>query len=304
MKVLVTSGGGAKGAFSVGALQYLIEDAEVGRFDMISGTSTGSLIAAMIAANKLEVLTDVYLNTINDDILKPLNIIESIQMNRCYIYDTDPLLKQINTYVDNSAYNTIMQSNTLVCFNSVSLQTGKHTIFCTRPILSDWHYDQVLINSRNLMINGMLGSSNQAVFMNPVKVGDYSYVDGGNKEVIPTRAVVSNLTNESEHEIYVLSNNPHELIVLNRQFTNILDVMMRSITIFIQEVRENDLEVLTTYKKISPTRIKIYYICPDEELDPDFPTGLRFDKVRMQKWMRMGKSKAKKIVTKNPDGNL
>ncbi|MEP6676071.1 MAG: patatin-like phospholipase family protein [Ferruginibacter sp.] len=304
MKVLITSGGGAKGAFSVGALQYLLSDGGIAAFDLISGTSTGSLIAGMVGAGKVDTLLDVYLNTTNADVLKPVNLIDSLTQGKPFIFDTEPLMKQISTFMDAAAFKKIMKSNTTLCFNSVCLQTGRLSVFSTKPVMPDRHYDQFVIDDRDTLINAMLGSSNQAVFMNPVNINNQQFVDGGNKEVIPTRVVVNNLVKNEDHDIYILSNNPNDLVQIDKTFGDILSVLMRSISIFIQEVRENDLEVLATFKKISPSHVRIFYICPDDELDLDFPTGLRFDNVRMQKWVTMGKRKAKKVLGDFPQGNL
>jgi predicted acylesterase/phospholipase RssA len=46
MKALVISGGGSKGAFAVGVLKYLFQE-KGHEYDIISGTSTGALIAPL-----------------------------------------------------------------------------------------------------------------------------------------------------------------------------------------------------------------------------------------------------------------
>src|SRR5699024_10752717 len=69
---LVLSGGGFKGAFQVGALEYLlynpilIEDEviDIDHFDVISGVSVGSLNGAFIATQQLETLKDIWFNHI------------------------------------------------------------------------------------------------------------------------------------------------------------------------------------------------------------------------------------------------
>lgn len=155
-----------------------------------------------------------------------------------------------------------------------------------------------------MMIDGLMGSSNQAAFMKPVEIGGKQYVDGGNREVIPTRVVVNNISTEEDHEIYVLSNNPHELVTINKTFTNILEVLFRAITMFIQEVRENDLETLVGFRLASSGNVRIFYIYPEEELDRQFPTGLRFDPFRMRTWMEEGKQRAETILNQFPNGNL
>lgn len=305
MNVLITSGGGAKGAFSVGALEHILHKGPVTHFDFISGTSTGSLIAGMVAANKIGELIDIYMNTNDGDILAPVNLVEVVtSKNKPFIFDTEPLMKQIETFMDEEAFNHIMQSSTNVCFNSVCLQTGKLSVFSTKPINDDRHYDKFLIQNRDELVKAMLASSNQAVFMNPVNIGGKQFVDGGNKEVVPTRVVVNNLGSDSDHDIYILSNNPDELVVMEKTYTSILDVLMRAIAIFIQEVRENDLEVVAMFKKLAASKVRIFYICPDRELDKDFPTGLRFNKSLMEAWIARGQTRAKQILKDFPNGNL
>ena len=313
MRALITSGGGAKGAFSVGVLRYLKEQQNINHYDIISGTSTGALIASIAAIGRCDTLATIYLNTTNADVLKPENLVDSITSKKPFIYRTDPLLKQIQQNIDPVTYDAIMNSSTTLCFNSVSLQSGRVTVFATKDsVARSSHYDTKIINSREMFINALLASSNQAVFMNPIRIGDDDYVDGGNREVIPTRVVVENLNTREDHEIFIISNNPTNLLSLSgKRFESILDVLIRAISMFVQEVRENDLEAMAKYKtfydltKQNPNlKIKIYYFCPDFDLDPEFSTGLRFEKGRMLEWMAVGRRKADEIFDLNPDGNF
>jgi len=305
MKILVTSGGGAKGAFSVGILKYLKEERNINHFDLISGTSTGALIASLASVGKIDQLVNVYLNTNNADILKPQNLINSLTQGKPYVYDTEPLFRQIDQHVDVTTYTAIMNSNTNLCLNAISLQSGKLTVFSTKPLVPANSYLTRLVDSREVLLKALLASSNQAVFMNPVKIGNDDYVDGGNREVIPTRVVVNNIDGDQDHEIYVLSNNPNELVTMpNHQFSNLLEVLMRAIMMFVQEVRENDLELLSKFKIISNGNIRIFYLCPPSELDRQFPTGLRFDPGLMMQWMAMGRDVAERVIETTPMGNF
>jgi predicted acylesterase/phospholipase RssA len=305
MKVLITSGGGAKGAFSVGALRYLNEVHGLKKFDFISGTSTGALIATLATIGKIDTLVDVYRNTENSDVLKPQNLLDSIQQNRPFIYDTHPLMLQIREHVDAAAFAAIRDSPTTLCLNAISLQTGKLTIFSNKELIADVHYDNKLVSDREMLINAMLGSSNQAVFLNPVQIGNQQYVDGGNREVVPTRAVVANLDEEQDHEIYVLSNNPNDLVTTpGITYNNILDVLTRAISIFIQEIRESDMESLANFKERANGEVKVFHINPGEELDREFSTGLRFDRARMDGWLELGREKAREIIESHPNGNF
>ena len=305
MRVLITSGGGAKGAFSVGALKYLNEKKGIKTFDLISGTSTGALIAAMATVGKIDTLVDVYRNTQNGDVLDPENVLVNIQKKRPFIYDTHPLMRQIEQHIDAATFNDIMNSATKLCLNAISLQTGVVTIFSNKVINFDAHYDHVLINSRQMLINALLGSSNQAVFLNPISINGQQYVDGGNREVVPTRVVVANLDEAEDHEVYVLSNNPVDLVEYpGKEYTGILDVLIRAISIFIQEIRESDMETLANFKELASGMMKIYYISPNEELDREFTTGLRFDFALMEAWLQEGFEKAEEVMTTRPNGNF
>jgi predicted acylesterase/phospholipase RssA len=307
MRVLITSGGGAKGAFSVGVLNYLKNEKNITHFDIISGTSTGALIASLAAVGKIDELKEVYLNTTNGNILEPLNLFDTVISGNNYIYSTHPLFEQISQHISNSTFNDIMNSGTTLCLNSVSLQTGRITVFTTGNILPSNHYETKMITTRSQLINALLASSNQAVFMDPIRIDGESYVDGGNREVIPTRAVCSNLDLNEEHEIYMLSNNPHELArATDAKLNGVLKVLMRSISMFIQEVRENDLELMAKFKLLAsqPRKVKIFYLCPNGELDRDFPTGLRFDRGLMLQWMLEGEQLAAEIIETTDEGNF
>jgi NTE family protein len=69
---LVLSGGGFKGAFQVGALEYIFsnpisidgEKVEIKRFDIVSGVSVGSLNGAMIATNQFDELRHLWFEKI------------------------------------------------------------------------------------------------------------------------------------------------------------------------------------------------------------------------------------------------
>lgn len=312
MRVLITSGGGAKGAFSVGVLRYLKEKQHIENFDFISGTSTGALIASIASIGRFDKLAEIYLGTTNAGVLGPQNLIDSIANGDRFIFNTDPLRDQIEHNIDKATFDEIMASNTTLCFNAVSLQTGRVTVFATKEINRSAHYDTKIITDHPMFINALLGSSNQAVFLNPIRIGNDDYVDGGNRETVPTRVVVENLNTQEGHEIFILSNNPNEILkIKDDKLKNILDVLLRAIVMFIQEVRENDLEVMAKYKtfydlnKASPNqKIKIYYFCPDDDLDPEFPTGLRFEKGRMMQMMATGRRIADEIFQTSPDGNF
>ncbi|MEX0274612.1 MAG: patatin-like phospholipase family protein [Flavobacteriaceae bacterium] len=72
---LVLSGGGFKGAFQVGALNYILNNTlqiggnptRIEKFDIVTGVSVGSLNGAMIATGQLEKLNELWFERIAND---------------------------------------------------------------------------------------------------------------------------------------------------------------------------------------------------------------------------------------------
>jgi NTE family protein len=300
-RALITSGGGAKGAFTVGALNALA-DMGINHYDIISGTSTGALLSALSVLGRFSDLQTIYLSVNNDDILKKQNIVDNILNNRPFVYDTDPLLGMINHHITDEVFDEIMASPTLLCLTAISLQTGKITVFSTKNIPSTAMYSVSVITTREQLVDALLASSSQAGFLKPVSIETVNdrgqtvveqFVDGGNRDVIPSRVV----TDLAPDEIYVLSNNPSTLFPGDEDYsqTSVINVILRAISIFIQDVRENDLAVLEEYKE--RTNAKVFRIEPRHDLDPAHPTGLNFNRTIMTVWMGQGRSKANEVVT-------
>jgi NTE family protein len=291
---LVTSGGGAKGAFTVGVLRHLFNTG-MGNFDIISGTSTGALLATFACIRDINTLVDVYTSVENDDILTKQNFVNNLRNKRPFIFDSEPLNALIHQKITDAVFQQIMNTNTILCFTAISLQSGKTTIFSTKNIPASPQYEKKLITSRDMFIKALLGSSNQAGFLPPITIDNEQYVDGGNREVLPT-TIIPVLRPD---RIIAVSNNPRKIERISAPYDDILKVLFRAISIFIQEVRENDMKVLDMYK--NQTGADYLIIEPDRDLDPEYPTGLRFDQRAMAAMITKGEITAELILSQNPD---
>jgi NTE family protein len=300
-RALITSGGGAKGAFTVGALNALF-GLGVTKYDIISGTSTGALIAALSVLGDFLKLERIYLSVNNDDILKKDNIVNNFLANKPFLYDTSPLLEMIETNITDDAFQKIMNSPTTLCLTAISLQTGIPTVFCTKNIPPTADYKVFKITTRKQLVDALLASSSQAGFLKPVSIQTgvnamglpvfEQFVDGGNREVIPSRVVVD----LNPDQVFVISNNPFVLFPGDEDYSSssVINVIMRAISIFVQDVRENDIGRLNEYK--ARTGAQVFRIEPDEDLDPAHPTGLNFSADSMTVWMGQGRQKAQAVV--------
>jgi predicted acylesterase/phospholipase RssA len=287
-KALITSGGGAKGSFTIGAL-LAMRRRGIHQFDMISGTSTGSFIAALVAAGELDALQRQYLSVGPNDILTMQNLIANLVAGRPFIFDTLPLQDLIHQHISPDVFNRIMSPTApLLCITAVSLQSGMATIFSNRelPAPPDKLYKVRKFQDRDEMMKALLASGSQGGFTPPVTIGSEQFIDGGHRDVIPARIVVD----QQVDTVFVLTNNPEKQFTTQVQYTNILKVLLRVIAIFVQDVRENDLRTLTEFLASRGKRPVI--IAPEQDLDEENPTGLRFNPGSMLAWMSEGGRRA------------
>ena len=289
-KALITGGGGAKGAFSVGALLALKKRGSF-PFDIISGTSTGAFIATLAAAGDLETLRQQYLNVGPNDILAKQNIVANVINGKAFLFDTYPLVQLTRQHITPSVFETIMMSAApTLCITAVSLQTGQATVFSNKELEPHDQYNVKKFTDHEMLVNALVASGSQAGFTPPVIIEGEQFVDGGHRDVIPTRIVVD----LAADDVIVLNNNPSVYEKPSRHYNDLLSVVLRVVSIFLQDVRENDVKLLDDYLGSRGKRAIV--IEPESDLDEENPTGLRFNPPLMATWMVLGEIQANKIL--------
>ncbi len=139
MKIgLALSGGGAKGAAHIGVLQALKE--EDIKIDYISGTSSGSIIAALYAVgyNPFHILSifNTYCKHIADyDKMLPFKLMNTIftgKISICGLAKGDKLESIINMYMKNKGIIDISQVPMPLAIPTVDLKTGEVIYFISK----------------------------------------------------------------------------------------------------------------------------------------------------------------------------
>lgn len=126
---LVLSGGGAKGAFQVGALEvFFDQDYE---FDVISGVSVGALNGAMIATRQFSELQQLWQSIRKSDILRSRPIAGVIKQFVLYkmgisspprgVHDHKPLKRLLSSYLMGKKVHTPFH------FGFVTLENGNYS---------------------------------------------------------------------------------------------------------------------------------------------------------------------------------
>jgi predicted acylesterase/phospholipase RssA len=172
---LVVSGGGAKGAFAVGAIDHLIDILNV-RFGMVAGTSTGSLIAPYVAAGDDDYLDHDYLTLKTEHFVWRRNGI-SLFTHKA-LNDTAPFRQVLREFMTAARVARIL-NHTAVDFittiiATVSLQSGRIYYFHTGAPGSitppDPNSEVARIADRDQLLRVMEASSAMPVFMRPVDI--------------------------------------------------------------------------------------------------------------------------------------
>ncbi|MBS3905554.1 MAG: patatin-like phospholipase family protein [Syntrophaceae bacterium] len=312
-RALVLSGGGAKGAFTAGVVKYLMVELGL-NFDLVVGTSTGALIAPLVASQDIANLIHFYENVQQQDILtdRPdlLAFLFSDALN-----DTKPLERLITKFFgDRKRYQKLLQSSTEMFVTVVNMQTG------------EIEYGNQHQDSKPILLKKILASACVPVMMPPVKIGRYQYVDGGVKEIAPFGKAIDE---GATHIISViLSPDAGHREPVRKEFTSSMEILKRTLALLTDEIVDNDLKIAMVYSEairyldhikanakeklgLPDSQIRklftgienpfqgkrvvgITTIRPDEEL---MESSLNFDPDKMREMVDKGYKKAKEVVS-------
>lgn len=207
-RLLVVSGGGARGAWGAGLANYL--DSTGKRYAHIVGTSTGSLMAPLILLRKFSELNQAYTTTTQKKIfnINPFKADGSIRLlnalcriNKPSLGTTDNLRTLIRTFVSPADYAQIRTSQGLDF--TVSLVNFRTLEPAYQSASQNADYEQ--------MVNWIWASANEPVFMSPYRKTNAEgtedfWVDGGVRNPIPIRQGLQIAVDKGYTDIDVIVN--------------------------------------------------------------------------------------------------
>jgi NTE family protein len=323
---LALSGGGSKGAFTVGVLQVIDQLLDPMPYPVISGTSTGSLVGTLLATGQFARLVEIYSTVQTKNIINPRyafvgdlfgaagTLVATALLGGRALYDQSALAATIAANVDFQRILTLAERTRLI-YSTVDLQSGKLVTFNNRD------------HSARQLADGLLASTSIPVLMNPVSIRSAgktsAYIDGGVREFLPLRAVFDSGI-ELDH-IIAISTAPLEPKHKPSAFNKLLQIFGRTIDLLNSEVARNDYFGALHYNALlrlvenaeanglsraqilrgipQPIRrrltgkrsIPVTFIGPNRHIEMN---ALEFDPATMRQVMNDGVKVAKRIVPK------
>lgn len=286
---LVLSGGGAKGAFQVGAEKYARE-VKGYKWSVIAGVSVGALNGAMLAMEKYERLLEVW-NTISDDQVYTggfniLSVIKLLLGARSF-YGNEPLQRMLNKEFEPERINADLR------VGAVSLITGEYVEFRG----DDPNLEQAV-----------LASTVMPIIWEPAKVSELhtEMVDGGVRNLTP----IGDVLDTDPDEVVIINCNPQASNTLAEPPKDIVKIGLRTLDIMLNElfisdvrefvrinhlVKEAEEHGLTLHHPESGRPLK-YFEC--KIIEPLSPLGetLDFSQEAVQKSLKTGVERARQVL--------
>jgi NTE family protein len=324
---LVISGGGSKGAFAAGAVKYLYETyCRDGWFDIVGGTSTGSLITPLaglfkepaLAGEALSDLERLYTTITTRDILDKRSIF-TLLFKPDALNGSAPLELLIETYLTAQRFEYLRDPRapeTYVVYTN--FRTGREVFVSPREPGVD------LAGFRR----ALLASCSVPVYMESTRIGGDACYDGGVSEILPLRRAVflgaeRLLSIRLDPPVPADDTGPLSRIdqVLLRTFAIMLNAGLTSdiertrlindavlakddlrglfaddpvVLEKIDRALERHPDLFGSHRRLVDLDMDIY---PDRPLTGD---ALIFEPAVMKRWFREGYDKARAVVTRSP----
>lgn len=251
------AGGGIKGAAHIGAIKALEE--ENLKFDYISGTSSGSIIATLYAAGYTsdEMLRFFKKYAKKIKYVDPINIfilLINLFIKRKIVikgFNNGKIIeKLLNKELNKKNIKNISDVKKELLIPSIDINTGEINVFISKENRAKYLDNIIYINNVNIG-KAVRASCSYPVVFAPCKINGKQLVDGGLRENVPWK-----LTKEKGAD-KVLSIIFDEEKNKKNYCKNILEVASNSLGILCHEISNYDLEGADYLLKIKTEKVQL-----------------------------------------------
>lgn len=321
-RLLVVSGGGARGAWGVGIANFL--DSTGKRYAHIVGTSTGSLMAPLILLRRFEDLNRAYTSVTQKDIFNKnpfrkdggIRLLNAIcRLNKPSLGTTENLRALIRQFITPENYSLIRNDPMGLDFTvaTVNLRTLEPAYQSARQ---NPDYEQ--------MVNWIWASANEPVFMSPYITKNASgtedyWVDGGVRNVIPIRQGMQIAFDNNYQAVDVIVNNLPEADEPTSTWPDgkatLLKMLIRTLDTYGSGTREMNITIgalldelgripvtqpeVTLADESEPSVTLTFYFMPTD-LYQLIPNELIFDQAKMTTLLEAGR-RGRYVIRPQPE---
>ena len=284
MRALVISGGGSKGAFGGGVAQYLLEEKNH-KYDILIGSSTGSLLIPHLALGKVNKIYEAYTQVemskifdINPFVVKQKNGSDVVSINHFNVLLQ--FLKGRRTFGESHKLKKYIKHNfTKEEFNLLKNSTCDVIITVTNLSKNEVEYKSIKEFDYSEFCEWIWISCNYIPFMSLAKKNNYEYGDGGFSSLVPIREAI----NRGATEVDVVILETEMQITPKNIGKNPFSLMIDLFQALLTQVEKHDITIGKLAAKNKNVKLNLYYT----------PTTLTnnaliFNKIKMKQWWQQG----------------
>ena len=294
-KALVISGGGSKGAFAGGIAQYLIEESKQ-TYDVLLGTSTGSLLISHLAALRIPEIKHAFTHVTqasifckNPFIVKQKGKLFKTKINHFNVVKN--FIKGRKTFGESSNLrHLIEQKITPTIFKEIKSSQKEVVVCVSNFTLNAIEYKTLSECSYSDFLDWIWVSCNYVPFMSLVIKNKFEYADGGFGCIL---AIEEAIRRGATHVDAIMLST--EVQQLNRMRSrNAFDLVLSTLDFMGDQIMEDNIKVGKLYAQEKNVQLRIFHT-------PRVLTtySLIFVQDEMERWWKEGWEYAQKEATSN-----
>ena len=295
MRALVISGGGSKGAFAGGVAHYLIEEAKK-EYDILVGTSTGSLLISHLGLGKIDKIREIYSSVDQESIFSNCPFIikkkhgsDIITMNHWNILKN--FIRGKKTFGESENLRALIRRS-ITPEEFEALKSGPKDIVVTVSNLSLNQVEDKSINDFDYdeFCDWIWISSNYTPFMSLVRKNGCEYADGGLGSLVPIEEAIKR--GATEVDVIVLRT---EISYYNRMPSrNPFELLTSMMAFVLDRIENQNIRIGKLVANQQDAIVNLYYT-------PAVLTtnSLIFNKEKMTLWWKKGYLYAKNKDTES-----
>ena len=294
LHILALSGGGSYGAFGAGVLKGWTESGKRPEFHIVTGISTGALIAtlAFLGSDYDDELEDLYTSTANEDIFSSKGLTGVFGAS---LLDYTPFKRQIEKMVTEELLDEVAAAyleGRRLYVGTTNLDAGKLVVWDMGAIAASGHEHRVRIFQKILRASAAVPGMFKPVYIQPTveSKARQMHVDGAVKAPVLIRSFMFEAP-ARRRSLHVIVNHKISLEESSEAVEpEVLDIARKSISELLRGLTYKTLYQGYVSARNSGTKFRLIAIPDGEQITK---SSLEFEPVHMRKLFERGRELAR-----------